>query len=386
MWVERFPVSILLGAQLAGMVALPAVLNGTQPLGLILGICGLAVIVAAYCELLMLPLRPVVKPFKPVSLKAARFILAVGAVAELGSTLGGRGTYAVQLGSDIEGSFVTLLSPFAVWLLFGAVLYLWLYREGLITRRKALAVVAAVSVIETWVGFERAIFGQAASFVLTLLVMSVFVRLIRLRVIVVVLLLIPIFWPPIYGIRDAIRLETVGHGTSVSANDALGRLQLDKLMANVGALGVRPAGLNPPSALTLIRTGILPRFIDRDRPPLDTGTRMSVALGGSATNSQTATMFGNAYVLEGWFGVVAVAVALAITMGAALRRKSPWALIFTALIYWYGISFNASYPNALTQILQASTSLLFVYLGVRFFSRDASRSARRSGRMVTRAT
>lgn len=382
MWVERFPVTFLLGVQLLAMVVIPTLSNNTEPVGTIVGICALAIGAALSLELLMLPLKPVVKPFKPISLKAARAIFWVGVVAEAGSTLAGRGSYAVQLGLAKESALAAALTPFAIWLLFGAVLILWLFSAGHVSRKEAVLTVTGASLLQLWVGLERAILGQSAAFVLTLMVVAVFVKLIRMRVVAVTLLLIPLLWPPIYELRDTIRREVTGYSTQASVNAPLERLQLDKQMALIARLSPKPDGLEQTSWLTLVRTGILPGFIDRDRPALDSGTQMSVALGGSPTNAVSATAFGNVYIFGGWFGVAGLAATLALGMGAALRRNSPWALLFVALIYWNGISFNANYPNMVAQILQASTSMLFAYLVVRFVSRPSLTTTNSRPKMV----
>jgi hypothetical protein len=375
MWVERFPVSILLGVQLTTMIVVPAMMNQTKPLGTILGICALAVAIALYIELMMMPLAPVNKGFRGVSPKAANIILGVGVVSVIGATLGGRGGYAVQVGLAHESPFTAAFTPFEVWLLFGLVFQFWLFREGMVSRRRAVLIAVSVCALQLWVGLERAILGQSAAYVLTVLVLAVFVRLIRLRVIVGVLLLVPLLWPPIYDLRDTLRREFTGE-SSVSANAALDRLQLDKQMAAIDRLVPRPDGLEPPTISTLIRTGLLPSFIDPNRPPIDTGSRLSVALGGSPTNSQSATLFGNAYIFDGWVGVALLSASLALAMGFAMRRKSPWALAFVALIYLYGLSFNAGYPNFAPQILQASVGMLLAYLLVEVLSRDSLKKRR----------
>lgn len=59
MWVQRFPVTFLLGVQLLAMVVIPTLSNNTEPVGTIVGISALAIAGALYFELLMLPLMAV---------------------------------------------------------------------------------------------------------------------------------------------------------------------------------------------------------------------------------------------------------------------------------------------------------------------------------------
>lgn len=381
MWVERFPITILLGTQLVAMIAVPAVLNKTEPVGTILGICALVIGIAFYIELISLPVKPVDKPVKPITLRAANIVLVVGAISVVGSTLGGGASYAVQVGIEQESPLTAIFTPFTIWLLFGLMLRFWLFREGHATRKATLLIAAAVCALQLWSGLEKAILGQSVAFIVTALVMAVLVRLIRLRVFVVVLVLIPLLWPPIYDLRESIRSSISGAPAFVPReNAALERLQLDKQMGAIDRLVPAPDGLTPPSALTLIRTGILPSFIDRDRPPIDTGSRLSIALGGSATNSQSATLFGNVFIFDGWVGVAVLAAVLTLAMGMVLRRRSPWALAMAASIYLYGVSFNANYPNLIPQLLQAAISLLLAFIVVRIFSTERATPQRRGVR------
>lgn len=367
--MERFPVTILLGFQVTAMIVVPAALKGTQPLGLITAICAVAVAVSFYVELMMQPLRAPRGSARPVAVRAAAVVLAGGATAVIASALGGRGSYAVQLGLAQESAVVAIAAPFTLWVMFGTALILWLHRRGDVSRRSALWTVTLVSGLYLWEGLTRAIIGQSAALVLTVLVLAVFAKVIRLRTIAITLLLIPLVWPPIYDLRDEIRRSTVIGPAKVSADAPLERLQLDAQMAHVGRLVPAPSGLEPLDFPTLLRIGILPGFLDSDRPRLDTGSRISVALGGTATNSQSATMLGNIFIFEGWAGVVVFAAVLSLAMGALLRRDNPWALASVGLVYSYAMSFNATYPDVIPKLLQAGFAMLAAYVLTRTLSR-----------------
>lgn len=373
MWIERFPVTMIFGVQLLAMVIIPTIVKSTEPFALILTICSVALFVAFYTELLMQSRALSSKPAKRVTIRAAWTVLIVGGVAVVVSTVGGRGSYAVQVGLAEESPIVGLTAPFTTWTLFGVAMLLWLYKKGDVKRRTALWVVFGVLALFLWEGLMRAILGQSAALMLTVVILAVLVKLIRLRIIVLTLLLIPLLWPPIYDFRDSLRRDTAGMSAMVSANAPLERLQLDAQMSQIAPLS-QVADLRALDLLTLARIGLIPGFLDSpDRPRLDTGSQISVALGGMPTNSRSATMLGNLYVFEGWFGIVVFMLALTIAMGIALGRDNPWALAFAGLIYWYGMSFNASYPEVVPKVLQASISMLIAYLVVRRLSATADR-------------
>lgn len=383
--LERFPVTILLGVQLLAMIVVPAIVKNTEPLGLIVGICLATIAVAFYVELVLQPLRPPAGGASSITPSAAVTILTIGMLATIISALGGRGSYAVQIGIAHESPVVAITTPFTVWMLVGVGIFLWLFRRGEVSRKSAVWVAILVCCAAIWEGLYRAILGQSVALIVTVLVLSVLARLVRFRVIVIALLLIPILWPPIYEAREALRRATTNSSAITTGSSPLDRLQLDDQMAQISQLVPRPQGLEAPDLLSLIRIGLLPGFLDDEsRPTLDTGSRLSVALGGSSTNSQSATMLGNIFIFEGWLGVVFFAAILAIAMRWVLARDSPWAFAYAGLIYLSAISFNASYPDVIPRLLQATVSMgiavLFVRLLAVFRESYASRRARNDPR------
>lgn len=350
------------------MIIIPALVKGTQPFGLMLAICAVTVIVAFFFELMVQPMRLPKGVAKPITTRAAFTILVVGIIAIITSTLGGSGSYAVQIGVAAESPIVSVASPFTLWVLFGISLILWLYRQGQVSRRAALITCAVVAVVYLWEGLMRAILGQSAALILTVLILAMFAKLIRLRTLVIVLALIPVLWPPIYDFRDSLRRTSISGPGSVSADAPLERLQLDTQMALISQLVPRPDGLQALDMPTLFRIGLIPGFLDPNRPALDTGSQMSLALGGGRTSSQSATMLGNVFIFEGWFGIIVFAIVLTIIMGFLVRRNNPWALAGIGLVYSYAISFNASYPDVIPRILQALLSLAIAYALVRLMS------------------
>lgn len=383
--LQRFPVSIILTLQLAVTVAVPALIKETEPIETILGICAVAVAAAFCIELISSPLRVRHTSPKIASLAAARWLLIVGLVAIAVTTIGGQGSYAVQLGLAELSPLVSIFTPFDIWATFGAVLYMWFYRENLISKRRAWTAVGAVITAHAAAGLYRGIVGQAAAAIIALLIIALLMCLVRLRVLAVLIAALVLIWPTIYDFRDSLRHEVSG-ASVVSSDDAVGRLQLDEQMSLVGYFGPGSDQVAVPSASTVIRTGVLPSVIDSDRPPLNTGAMMSVATGGSPMNSRSATFFGNVYIFEGLVAVGVVAAAIAVIMGMAMRRsRSPWAFMVAGIIYQYLMSFNASYPNGIAALLQGCGALIVAYIFVHFL-RVKQAKPRSGDRAVLRPT
>jgi hypothetical protein len=370
--IERFPVTILLGAQMILTILLPAYEDGTRPFGIMSAICGTTIAAALYVELFLIRWKG--RPGRPVSIStgAAKFVLLVGVLSTVGATLGGQGSYAVQVGLAEQSAVVALLSPFTTWLLFGAVLFMWLYREGRVPRRQALFVLAGTILLQLAIGIERAILGQAMAFAVTLVVVAIFARLIRLRALIVALLLIPILWPPIYDYRNSVRQDLTGSSIATQLDNPIDRLKFDEQMALVTQLTPRPPGLTVPSPDLLIRTGLFPRALDPNRPAINTGTQLNVALGRGPLSATSATMMGNVYIFNGLVGVGIVGALIALGMKISLRRSSPWALSLTGLIYLNTMSFNASYPDVVPKMLQALVSMVIAMIVARAFSKRQS--------------
>lgn len=381
MSIERFPVTILASVQFLAMIVIPAALKGTEPFGLIAGICATMVGVAFYVELMMQPLAMPRSNPKAVAPKASVTVWVIGMAATVITTLGGRGSYAVQIGLVEQSPLTSAMAPFTNWLIFGVALLLWGFRRGDVTRSAASWAVLITCLISLWEGLTRAILGQSIAFIVTVLILAVLARLVRVRVIFVALLLIPLLWPPIYELRDSLRRATAGAMTMVSANDPLGRLQSDEQMAYVERLTPLPLGLEPPSMVDLLRIGLIPGFLDSpDRPALDTGSRISVALGGQATNSQSATMLGNIYIFEGWVGVAVFGGLLALVLGMAIRRDNPWSFALVGVVYWSALSFNATYPDVIPRIAQMLLSMAAAYVVVRLVTKSSTKRNRARGR------
>ena len=129
-------------------------------------------------------------------------------------------------------------------------------------------------------------------------------------------------------------------------------------MAQVSDFTQIPTNFGYPSVGSLLRFGLLPLVLDRGRGDLNTGENFSVAIGGSSTNSNTPTTFGDAYIEHKWPGVIFFGAAAALVVGVFTRRRGPWALAFLAVIFESGLIIESTFPDLLATILQAAVSMV----------------------------
>ena len=106
-------------------------------------------------------------------------------------------------------------------------------------------------------------------------------------------------------------------------------------------------------------------MFDQDRGTLHTGENLSVALGGSPINSDSATTFGDAYLVDGWAGIVIYSGLAALVTGIVIRRQGPWAYALLAMITQNCLLVESGYPDMLAGLLQACVSLIVAILMVR---------------------
>ncbi|MDQ1357141.1 MAG: hypothetical protein QOJ52_1994 [Acidimicrobiaceae bacterium] len=356
LWLERFPATILLTVQYGAFVVRPAVQHHTAPEHLIVGICLVAVLVAFSIEATLVWIGPSRTRPTTVTPQAATIVFFIGVVATLGTALSGRGSYAVQIGTASASRFASLFTPFVSWLLFGVLLVLYLYRQRLVSRRRASMIVFLGFSIETLVSLRQALFAPLISFALPVLVGLLLVRMIRIRWIVIAAFLLPIALPPLYSLRNGLRVQAGGVQGFSGTQTIATRLRLDLDMGQLRNFAVVPAKIGQPSFGTLVRFGLLPRIFDPQRPNLSTAEQLSVAIGGSSVSSASLTPLGEAYVLSSWAGIVGLVALTTLAIAIGVRMQSGWWFVFLGVAF-SGVSALASYPSLLASALQSIESI-----------------------------
>jgi O-antigen/teichoic acid export membrane protein len=364
--IERFPVSILLAVQYGAMLVFPAIVHHTQPEHLMLTVCGVGIGIAFVIEIMMARIPPGnrERPRAGVTPRSAAVIWMIGIVAQTGVVLIGKVSFGTQLSGGSHSHLTSLFTPLSTWLYFGPVMFLWLWRQGRVTRA---AVWVVLGLSESWqllLALRTAVTYEVATFALAMTCIAVLVRFIRLRWVVLSIALIPVLWPPLYHLRnDTRQSQTAAYPISGEA-PASQRLREDLNFAHILDLPEVPDSSIRPSLLTEVRFGLLPRFIDSGRSDLQTAKVLSAAEGGNGNSAATLTTLGDAYALQGWWGVALLVASLTLAMGIAVRRRSPWGYMLASILVFSGIWIESTYPDCLAAVLQASVSLVVMAIAI----------------------
>jgi hypothetical protein len=357
MVTEMFPVTILFGLQYGALVALPAVTHDTAPLGLIVTICAVGVGAAFIVEALRAPLGW--RNAKPIAVspKAAMWIVCIGWLASIGGAITGGVAYANQATRASPSHLAAIFTPLTSWVIIGTVLVMAQAAQGAVSRARAWSIILSGFVIELILSLKAAILSGVVSYFFVVTFLAVVLGFIRWRWVIVALFAIPIVLPVLYNLKTQERsaISPVAQpGQQLNYGD---RLRLDREMAQVEDFPTIPAtDINVPSLPTLLLFGLVPRVFDQSRGTLNTGENLSAAVGGSPTSSDTATAFGDAYIMNGWKGLILYSGLSALVAGMVVRRRGPWAFALLGVIAETCLLIEEPYPDMLAGFLQGCAS------------------------------
>jgi hypothetical protein len=91
------------------------------------------------------------------------------------------------------------------------------------------------------------------------------------------------------------------------------------------------------------------------------------------TSSDSATSFGDAYIVDGWTGVILYSGLAAQVTGVVVRRRGPWAFALLAMIIQNCLLVEQSYPDMLAGLLQSCVSLIAALVVIKMLSRKIAR-------------
>ena len=380
--IEFFPVTILFGLQYGAMLVFPAIIHHTQPERLMLGVCGIGIGIAFTIESFMswFPHREPGRPPVGVTFRSASVVLAVGVIAQVGLVTLGNVSYATQASGGARSHLAAIFTPLASWLMFGTIAVLWLWARGQVTRTTTWTVLSVSAGLQLALVIRTGLTASLAAFALAIVFVAVILRFIRLRWVVLAVALIPLIWPPLYNLRNDIRHTQVSTFNVAGQSPASERLREDLNFSHIQQLPEVPDPFISPSLYTEVQFGLIPRVVDPGREILRTAEEISVAEGSTINSAATLTTLGDAYALQGWFGVVLLVVPLTLAMGIAVRRRSPWSYMFLGILVTLSIWIESTYPDCLAAILQATVSLVAmgVLVTVVRFGQTRSPDANRS--------
>jgi hypothetical protein len=312
----------------------------------------------------------------------ARRVAVVTIGAALLSATVGLDSYATGIAAQERSVFEPLLSPFRAWPVISVALLLAAWKAGDLTRRRCIGWLAAVALVTA---ATQLIGGYAPyAFILIVAVAIVASGFLRLRLVVLLLAASLFAWPTVAGLRNEVRLNA-GAQQYVAEYDAGARLRMDRLMAPLAYLDV-PVDLGQPSLAQMVRYGLVPRFLDRDRPTVASGRLINVAVGGSDTSSYSLLTIGNVWFFAGPRGLVAFQALLAVYLALLLAgRPGPFRLAVALLAVQDFALMTNTYPDTVASHIQSLVSLVGAVLVARVSLRRPGPGQRRSAPARLRA-
>lgn len=356
-----YPVTQLLALQYMGLAVFPAVLNDNPYLPFILSLVAVALLTSALVEWLSGRARRGHRRVRtanyPSSLSIWTITLA-GAFATIAAPLLGASTYSTQVGLTAASPVTTLLTPFVPWLLFGCGFALACWRAGLMSRKATILLLGIALLVQLVAVLNIGRTAGLMNFALALGAACGLVGFFRPRWLWVGLAVAVLAWPLLFGLRNSTRQEAAGLAngptSTVTAQD---RLREDLLLSQAAVYG-QSLDVPQPSAIDIIRFGLVPRLLDPSRGELPSGTALNAAVGGSSSSALTFTTLGTLWSLNGSFaGVMAYVSIAAAAMGFVCRRITPTRMALAMLLVYHLIWIESTYPDNVAAVLQGFISL-----------------------------
>lgn len=369
---QRFPTTFTLIAPYILLILPTAFVFGNSDVWFLIGVASFALTGTILGELFGMKRRryPVSKStvaeYGPGLFWLSFIAIAVSSVVGVAAAYGGKGSVAVQIGiAEISsGFFGTVDSITAGWSIVGTGMLFAAYVGGQCSRRSFFFVIILMLLAEVIVSFFTQITAPLLSRVILVAMLMLLFGLVGVRVVIAAILAALIIWPIMFDYRNELRIqEGVGVSEKVDAFDRIRfDLQFSRAQELVVPLDIEvTTHLQHPSAIDVLRFGIVPRFLDPDRKIVSTGQVINVALGGTATSAYTFGPVTTAYVLEGPVYLATYYFLLAVIVNLIWRRGmkiTPIRLILLALILNGPLGWFSTFPDASIGTVQSLVSAL----------------------------
>jgi hypothetical protein len=357
----RYPVTQLLGLQYLALAVFPAVIYGNTYLPFIVSVLGLALLTTGFVEWLSRAALPrgeanvIARYPKAVVIWA---ITLTGAVATLGSTELGATTYATQIGLTQASPFTTLLTPLAPWLLFGCAFALASWRVGGMSRKTTLLLIGFALAVQLAAVLQIGAVAPMMNFALAIGAGLVLVGFFRPRWLWVGIVVAILAWPTLYSVRNATRQDVAGAQFGpLFGPDAQSRLREDLLLEEAAIVG-DAFSVPQPSAVDILRFGLIPRALDPNRGEISTSKALNVAMGGSSSSAMTFTTIGTIWSLDGGFvGVMIYCGFVAAAFSLVYRHMTPIRIAIAVFLVYHLIWIETTFPDNIAAVLQGLVSL-----------------------------
>jgi hypothetical protein len=364
----RFPVTLLISIQYLPLAVGEALIYDNPYLPFIVSVVAVALVTSFIVELALggVPRRTQRDGPRLYPTAAGIWtITSVGALATLGSGWLGAGTYETQVGLAAASPLTALLTPLTPWTIFGCAFGLVSWRTGGLSKPATLLLMVMAVAAQVIFVLRVGITAPLMNFVFALGAGAALVGFLRPRWLWVALAAAVLMWPVLYDARNATRQEITG-SSAVSASSGLDgqyRFREDLLLQQAVTFG-RVSGLPQPGVVDVLRFGLIPRALDRHRGELPSGKELNAAMGGSSTSSNTFTVLGSIWSLNGGYaGVAGYVCALSIVCTAVCRRVTPITVAMFMLIAYCMVWIESTYPDNVISVLQGVVSLA-VAMGV----------------------
>lgn len=350
--LNRFPVTVLLALQYGGLVLVPGMIHGNESLMFVSTALAVAVGLTAVTEACFAHRPSAMSARGPVGAAGALVVLCIGLAAHGGRLLTGDFDYTAFVRGTGRSFLGSLLTPLLPWVIAGSVLLFYKWRKD----QRALAglrlpLLGAAGVVILAVDLLLGGLSGPARVFLSLSAILLCFQMVRARTIVAVALIALVSLPVLYEVRNLQRVAAGGTRWNVAQSED--RLRLDEFFGSLEGIE-RPEFAERPSTLTILRYGLIPRFLDSGRPEVSTGRILYAHTTGGRTSSAIGyTTLGNVLLFEGWLGLSLWAIGIATGFSLCRTSGHPLGWLIAAFIAYHFIYIESTYPDNLSAFLQS---------------------------------
>ena len=215
--------------------------------------------------------------------------------------------------------------------------------------------------------------ARPTAFLVLLLTLLFLTRLVPWTWIAASVAVLAVIWPTVFAIRNEQRVANgVDVDDSVSAFD---RVRFDELIVRAQQYGPGH-DLGQPGLWDVLRYGLVPRFLDPDRPSVSSGFLVNVFMGGSSFSADHFLPVATAWFFWGGLATALIYAGYAvIVLGLRPWHRlvdRPFAIVTFAIVLGGPLGWFVTTPDAPINALQTLVSVTPVFLALRLWARRPS--------------
>lgn len=292
---------------------------------------------------------------------AILFISDFGSVSEVVSGYQYSSVYTVA-------RMLASLSPFAL------VLAIYAHYFGILGRRSVTLIAAVLLGANFAASLNAGYLGGVAIPGITFLLFATMVGFMRWRLVALILVSLWLILPWLFTLRNNIR-EGIGLGRSSLLSAPFERFRIDNQISLLD-VAVPSNMVDVPEVGLYFRTALIPRLLDPERPILDIGQSMNLAVGNLNLNNLSFGHYGTVYWLLGFAGVVSVAAVLGGLFGLGVRNFDRlWAVAVLGAVGAPAVWPEMAFPNYFAGFVQFWLICFAAILGAYLIDETTTRSS-----------